>query len=78
METNYKILDRIYESSKSLVYRGILKTNNQPIIIKILQDDYPTLSELTRYKQEYKITCSLNLLLLLAYQLRGPIQKKYL
>jgi len=59
--TDYKIIAKIYESTNSLVYRAILKQDNQPIILKILKEDYPTLSELTRYKQEYEITRSLEL-----------------
>ncbi len=60
MERNYHIIKKIYESANSLVYRAILKANNQAIILKILQENYPTPSELTRYKQEYEITRSLN------------------
>ena len=60
METNYKITKQIYESANSLVFQGLLKPNNQPIILKILKENYPTPSELTRYKQEYEITRSLN------------------
>ena len=57
---NYQIIEKIYESTNSLVYRAILQTNNQPIIVKALKEKYPTPSELTRYKQEYEITRSLN------------------
>ena len=46
-------------SPNSLVYRATLNQNNQPIVIKILKENYPTPSELTRYKQEYEITRSL-------------------
>lgn len=59
--TDYQILAKIYESNNSLVYRAILVQNHQPIIIKILKEDYPTPAELNRYKQEYEITRSLNL-----------------
>ncbi|WP_425335102.1 AAA family ATPase [Nostoc punctiforme] len=54
------IQDKIYESSNSLVYRGI-KDDGVGIIVKILKQDYPSPQELTRYRQEYKITRSLNL-----------------
>jgi predicted ATPase/signal transduction histidine kinase/CheY-like chemotaxis protein len=54
-------LDKLYESSNSLVYRAIRDQDDQPIILKLLKQDYPTLSELTRYKQEYELICSLNL-----------------
>ena len=57
---DYQTIEKIYESPNSLVYRGILKKNNQPIILKILKENYPTPSELTRYQQEYEITRSLN------------------
>ncbi|MBU7585880.1 MAG: AAA family ATPase [Nostoc sp. TH1S01] len=57
---NYQINEKIYESPNSLVYRGVLKPDNQPIILKILKENYPTHSELNRYKQEYEITRYLN------------------
>ncbi|MBW4567237.1 MAG: AAA family ATPase [Tolypothrix carrinoi HA7290-LM1] len=54
------IQDKIYESSNSLVYRGI-RDDGVGIIVKMLKLDYPSPQELTRYRQEYKITRSLNL-----------------
>ncbi|MCC3454140.1 AAA family ATPase [Microcoleus sp. PH2017_08_TRC_O_A] len=57
----YQILTQIYESNNSNVYRGIRQDDNQPVILKFLKEDYPTPSELTRYKQEYEITRNLNL-----------------
>ena len=60
METDYQTIAKIYESANSLVYKGILKKNKQPIILKILKENYPTPSELTRYRQEYEITRSLD------------------
>jgi serine/threonine protein kinase len=52
---------KIYESANSLVYRGIREADRIPVILKVLKEDYPTPAELTRYKQEYEITRSLNL-----------------
>ncbi|MBD2185538.1 AAA family ATPase [Aerosakkonema funiforme] len=57
----YLILSQVYESTNSLVYRAIRQQDNQPVILKVLKEDYPTASELTRYKQEYEITRHLNL-----------------
>jgi serine/threonine protein kinase len=59
--TGYQITTKIYESDNSLVYRAVRDRDNLPIILKILKQDYPTPAELTRYKQEYEITRSLNL-----------------
>ena len=55
------IESKIYESSNSLVYRGISVQDDRAIVIKMLKQDYPSPQELIRYKQEYKITRSLNL-----------------
>jgi len=61
---NYQISTQIYESANSLVYRGYRKQDNQPVILKILKQDYPSLAELTRYQQEYDITSDLDLMAL--------------
>jgi predicted ATPase/serine phosphatase RsbU (regulator of sigma subunit)/tRNA A-37 threonylcarbamoyl transferase component Bud32 len=72
---NYQIITQIYESNNSHVYRGIRQDNNQPVILKFLKQDYPTPSELTRYKQEYEITRNLNLDgVIKAYELK-PYQR---
>ncbi|OUL32027.1 serine/threonine protein kinase [Nostoc sp. RF31YmG] len=52
--------DKIYESSASLVYRGVRVQDNLAIIVKILKQDYPSTQELIRYRQEYEITRSLD------------------
>jgi predicted ATPase/GAF domain-containing protein len=58
--TGYQILGKIYESFNSKVYQGIRIADHQPVILKVLRQDYPTPQELTRYKQEYKTISRLN------------------
>ncbi|MBW4444862.1 MAG: AAA family ATPase [Plectolyngbya sp. WJT66-NPBG17] len=63
------IHSKIYESSASLVYRGIRVQDEQAhcfadtarVVVKLLKQDYPSSQELTRYRQEYEITRFLNL-----------------
>ncbi|MEP1078129.1 hypothetical protein NDI52_22235 [Leptolyngbya sp. PL-A3] len=50
------IHSKIYESSASLVYRGIREEDGRAIVVKLLKQDYPSPQELTRYRQEYAIT----------------------
>lgn len=59
--SSVEVKTRIYESANSLVYRGIRQSDNQPVILKILKENYPTPQELTRYRTEYQITKSLNI-----------------
>ncbi len=56
----YQILEKIYESHNSLIYRVLLTQNNQPFILKVLNESYPDSSAITHYKQEYEIIHSLN------------------
>ncbi|MEG4626899.1 AAA family ATPase [Microcoleus sp. w1-18aA5] len=56
-----EITELIYESANSLVYRALRQPDNQPVVLKILKENYPTPQELARYRTEYKITQSLNL-----------------
>jgi len=58
---NYKIITQIYETANSVVYRGIRREDNHPVILKRLKEDYPTQEKLNHYRQEYEITQSLNL-----------------
>ena len=52
---HYQLLEKTYESDNSLVYRAATIPYDRPIILKILKENYPTPSEVNRYKQEYKI-----------------------
>jgi serine/threonine protein kinase len=56
-----KVLAQIYESANTLVYRGIREQDNQPLILKVLKEEYPTPAELVRYQQEYEIIRSFEL-----------------
>jgi serine/threonine protein kinase len=57
----YKIFRKIYESDRSVVYRGVRSADGRRAIFKVLKQDYPTPAALTRYQQEYEIIRSLNL-----------------
>ncbi|MCP4401043.1 MAG: serine/threonine protein kinase [bacterium] len=57
----YQINEQIYESANSLVYHGQIKSDQQPVILKVLKEAYPSPEERMRYRQEYDITRSLNL-----------------
>ncbi len=59
---NYQIIEQIYDSINSTIYRGTRNKDNQPVILKMLKQDYPTPSELNRYQQEYEIIYDLDLI----------------
>ncbi|GBE93121.1 trifunctional serine/threonine-protein kinase/ATP-binding protein/sensor histidine kinase [Nostoc cycadae] len=57
----YRIVEQIYCGSKTLVYRGIKEQDKQPIVIKLIRNEYPTFSEIAQFRNQYTITKNLNL-----------------
>jgi len=58
---DYRIVEKIFESDNTLVYRARLDDDDSPVILKILKEGYPTPEEFIRYKREYEVTRSLYL-----------------
>ena len=56
---NYQIVQSLYKSSNTLVYRAIKTKHNPFVMLRILKKDYPTSEELACYRQEYDIMCRL-------------------
>ncbi|MCP4691948.1 MAG: serine/threonine-protein kinase PknK, partial [Desulfobacterales bacterium] len=52
----YTNLSKIYDSSRSIIYRARVESDNAPVILKILKEDFPAPEEVLRYKHEYEIT----------------------
>jgi predicted ATPase/signal transduction histidine kinase/tRNA A-37 threonylcarbamoyl transferase component Bud32 len=58
--SGYTLSEIIYESSKTIVYRGRRDRDSLPIVIKLLKKNYPTLEEITRLRQEYALRQKIN------------------
>lgn len=56
----YQIKDKIYESSRTEVFRGVRQSDNRQAIFKILKKKYPTAAEVDRIKHEYHLLCKLD------------------
>lgn len=57
----YHILDQIYESNKTVVYRGKRVSDGRQVVLKRLNYNYPSPEKLERFRKEYALTCSLNI-----------------
>ncbi len=58
---NYHITQQIYTGTRTTVYCGLNTINQQPVVIKVLNKEYPTFSELLQFRHQYTITKNLNL-----------------
>lgn len=53
--TGYTITEEIYAGQHSIVYRGIRSADTQAVIIKILNQEYPSEELLSFFRREYEI-----------------------
>jgi len=57
--SGYQILEKIYEGVRTVVYRAKKDGYREPVIIKIIKYDYPSLEQITNLRQEFIITQNL-------------------
>ena len=57
----YQIRERLYSSSRTQVYRAVRECDRQPVIIKLLKREYPSFSELVRFRNQYAIAKNLDI-----------------
>ncbi|MBD2493339.1 ATP-binding sensor histidine kinase [Nostoc sp. FACHB-280] len=56
----YQLTEQLYAGSRTVVYRGIRAADDQPVVIKLLNREYPTFSELLQFQNQYTITKELD------------------
>lgn len=56
----YDIIDEIYSGPRSTIYRGKSKTNDLPLIIKTLTNDFPDDYEIQNHQRDYDIGKTFN------------------
>ncbi|MCZ0904150.1 protein kinase, partial [Microcoleus sp. HI-ES] len=57
----YHLIEQLYSGSRTLVYRAIRETDQLPVVIKLLNRDYPNFSELLQFRNQYTIAKNLRL-----------------
>lgn len=53
-------LKKIYESDNSIIYEAIQENDNKKVIIKVLQDEYPSPEKIVQFDNEYEFTKDIN------------------
>jgi len=51
---------KLYESSKSIVYRANFKENSKTVILKILNSEYPKSEEIDQFRHEYNLISNIH------------------
>ncbi len=58
--SGYRITEQLYAGTRTLVYRGIRISDQHPVVIKLLQNEYPNFTELLQFRNQYTIAKNLN------------------
>ncbi|MCT7961806.1 trifunctional serine/threonine-protein kinase/ATP-binding protein/sensor histidine kinase [Laspinema sp. D1] len=56
----YQICETLYKGTKTLVYRGIRLSDQQPVVIKFLRNEHPNFYEVVQFRNQYIIAKNLN------------------
>lgn len=59
--TGYQITESLYVGKRTLVYQGVRLADSQPVILKLLSKDCPSIQDLLRFRNYYTITQNLHL-----------------
>ncbi|WP_449421020.1 trifunctional serine/threonine-protein kinase/ATP-binding protein/sensor histidine kinase [Phormidium nigroviride] len=58
--SGYQITEELYIGTRTLVYRGIRTSDQQPVVIKLLRNEYPNFNEIILFRNQYIITKNLD------------------
>jgi hypothetical protein len=51
----YHPQQKIYKSYNSVIYRGIQNSDDKKVVIKMLNEKFPTFKQIVRFNREYEI-----------------------
>lgn len=55
----FKIIEKLYKGKNAKLYRGIRLEDNQPVILKVTTEAFPSLYTLNAFRSEYKVATKL-------------------
>ena len=59
--SGYRMTEKIYDGTRTLIYRGQRDTDQKPVVIKFLKNDYPSFNELVQFRHQYTIAKNLDI-----------------
>ncbi|MBU7583578.1 MAG: AAA family ATPase [Nostoc sp. TH1S01] len=73
----YSISEELYNGSRTQVYRGYREVDQQPVVVKLLKNPYPSFNELLLFRNQYTIAKNLNSPLIVQTYSLEPCQNGY-
>ena len=73
----YTLIEQLYQSSRTKVYRAVQHESQQSVVIKLLQQSHPSFRELIQFRNQYTIAKDLSLSGLVQPLCLEPWQNSY-
>jgi predicted ATPase/GAF domain-containing protein len=58
--SGYRMIDKLYDGTRTLIYRAQRESDHQPFVVKFLKNEYPTSNELVQFRNQYTIAKNLD------------------
>jgi PAS domain S-box-containing protein len=58
---DYFLVEQLYSGTRTVVYRAIRKSDQHPVVIKLLKNEHPGFHELVQFRNQYAITKHLDI-----------------
>ncbi len=58
--SGYRLIEQIYDGTRTVVYRGVRSSDRKPIVVKLLKSEYPSFGELVQFRNQYAIAKNLS------------------
>jgi predicted ATPase/serine phosphatase RsbU (regulator of sigma subunit) len=59
--SGYRMIDKLYDGTRTLIYRAQRESDRQPVVIKFFKNEYPSFNELVQFRNQYTIAKNLDL-----------------
>ncbi|BAY92894.1 hypothetical protein FDUTEX481_05798 [Tolypothrix sp. PCC 7601] len=74
----YRISEKIYNGSRTIVYRAVRESDSVAVVIKLLKNPYPSFSELLLFRNQYTIGKNLHSPLIIQTYSLEALQNGYM
>jgi len=74
----YRIIEELYNGSRTLVYRAVREKDSLPVAIKLLKNPYPSFHEILSFRNQYTIAKNLNSPMIIQTYSLEPFQNSYM
>ncbi|WP_414625308.1 serine/threonine protein kinase, partial [Calothrix sp. CCY 0018] len=74
----YQVSEKLYDGSRTLVYRALRESDQKPVVIKLLKNPYPSFNELVQFRNQYTIAKNLHFRGIIQTYSLEPFQNAYI